>query len=206
MLILTAGNLGRAIGNRLHQSHGARCVDLLESSSQLESLIRDEAFVGVATWRPYPDLCQLIDDICFTHGIRWSMVELHGDTLTCGPLVIPTKSACHHCFIRRTASHFNAPEWERTIRKFYDLNPEAGVMGYPNALVEIGASALAEDAINASGGGRVRTIDVVSSIVRESEVIGIHNCPRCRSRYAGFDPVERSVKNLIPHLEGLLND
>lgn len=206
MLIFTAGNLGRAIGDRLRQSHGAGCFDLLESVTRLESLVKDEVFVGVATWRPYPGICRMIDEVCFMYGIRWSMVELHGDTLTCGPLVVPTKSACHDCFIRRTASHFNSPEWERTIRKFYDLNLEAGVMGYPNALVEIGASALVDDATNTSGGGRVRTIDVVSSVVRESEVIGIHNCPRCRSRFAGFDPAERSVKHLIPHLEGLLND
>lgn len=205
MLILTAGEFGKAVGRRLSESHGARCADLAEGCARLPALLDGEEFVGVATWRPYPQLCREIDDACFAHGMRWSMVELAGDTLTCGPLVAPGQGACHHCYLRRAASFRRAPERETALRACFDADPALGVQGFPAALVMIGAAALAEDAADGAPAARVRSVDVLTSSVRESEVIGVHRCPRCRARAPGFDPTSRSSAALVPSLEELLD-
>jgi len=205
MLIFTAGSFGRAVGRRLADMHDARCADLVEHASSFGNIVRGADFVGVAVSRPYPALCQAIDVACFEQGIRWSMVQLHGDTLTCGPLVIPGRTACHHCFLSRAASHYTGAAWERALRAHYAAQPDDGPAGYPAALVEIGANALAGDARTQVARARVRSVDVLTSSVRESEVVGIHQCPRCRKRPAGYDPTERSVEHLVPSLENLLN-
>jgi len=205
MLILTAGHFGRAVGQHLAAHHGARCADLAQACAQLPALLDGEDFVGVALWRPYPQLCREVDQACFARGVRWSMVESQGETLTCGPLVVPGQGACHHCYQRRTASFLRAPEREQALRAHFDAQPECGVPGYPQALVMIGAAALLEDAAAGAPAARVRSVDVLTSSVRESEVIGIHRCPRCRPRDAGFDPTSRAAGALQPALEELLD-
>ena len=119
---------------------------------------------------------------------------------------MPGEGACHHCYLQRTASFQHAPERDRAVRGFFDLNPDAGPSGYPAALVGIGAAALVEDAVAIGVAARVRCVDILTSGVRESEVIGIHHCPRCRKRPAGYDPTRRSSMHLVPRLEGLLHE
>lgn len=206
MLILTAGNFGKAIGRRLQDSQGARCIDLDAAMASLDSLLPEAGFVGVATWRALPAVAKAIDDACFKHAVRWSMVQLDGALLTCGPLVIPGTTACHHCYLKRAAAHALAPAWDKALHDYYEAHPEAGPSGYPAALVEIGAAALADDAIATSAGARVRTIDILTSNFAESEVIGVHQCPRCRKRAPGTDPTNRSIANLMPRLESFFNE
>jgi bacteriocin biosynthesis cyclodehydratase domain-containing protein len=205
MLIFTAGHFGQALGARMAASHGATCVDLLASAGQFDQLVEDASFVAVASWRAHPALCRELDDACFRHGVRWSMVQLDGDVLTCGPLVQPGKGACHHCYQSRAAAHSAALKWERELQAYYELNPEQGPAGYPAALLEIGAASLADDVLAVDAGARVRTIDVISSSVRESEVIGIHRCPRCRSRGPNDNPADCTVDILVPQLESILS-
>lgn len=205
MIIFTAGPFGQAVGARLAASHGAVLADLHASAGRFERLLDGHDFAAVASWRAVPALCRELDDACFARGVRWSMVQIDGEVLTCGPLVEPGHGACHHCYQRRAAAQTASLKWERALEDYYETRPEAGPAGYPAALVEIGAAALAEDLAAHGAGARVRSIDVLTSIVRESEVLGIHRCPRCRARAPGFDPTERSVRDLVPQLERILH-
>lgn len=206
MLILTSGHFGEAVGARLAASHDAVLANLHASAGRMESLLAGHDFVAVATWRAEPALCRELDDVCFAHGVRWSMVQIDGDVLTCGPLVEPGRGACHHCYQQRASAQTASLQWARALQAHYDTHPDAGPAGYPAVLVTIGAAALAEDKEAYGAAARVRTIDILTSIVRESSVIGIHRCPRCRSRGPDFDPTERSVADLVPHLERILHE
>lgn len=206
MLILHSGNLGQAIAERLQASHAATIADLQEAVTRLDQLLPGQDFVGLATWRPYPELGQQIDNACFAHGIRWSCVTLNEFSLICGPLVVPGEGACYHCHLQRQASHGMAPDWEQAVTGFYAEQPHAGPAGYPRALVEIGAAALAEDAVAQGVAARMRNVDILGAGVQESTVIGIHRCPRCRPRTAQHDPRQRSIEVLIPALKGLLDE
>jgi bacteriocin biosynthesis cyclodehydratase domain-containing protein len=206
MLILCSGNFGKAVADRLQAKHDVTCVPLPDGCNRLDELLQNQDFVGVASWRPHPDLCKQIDNACFVHGIRWSMACLSENTLICGPLVIPGQGACYHCYLQRVASHHAAPDWERGAQSYYDEHVEAGPIGYPMALVEIAAAALAEDAVASGVGARLRSVDILGSGVQESEVIGIHRCPRCRKRADGYDPTQRFVADLVPAIKRMLNE
>lgn len=206
MLILHSGNLGAAIAQRLQNRHAAKVADLHEAGAMLEQFLPGQAFVGVAAWRPFSDLFRLIDTACFKYGIRWSSVTLNEFSLNCGPLVVPGRGACYHCYLQRKESHNLASDWERAAQAYYTEHPQEGPLGYPQALVEIGAAALAEDAMADATPARIRSVDVLGAGVQESTVIGIHRCPRCRQRLGAHDPAQRSVEILIPAIKELFNE
>jgi hypothetical protein len=123
MLILTSGKFGAAVGARLVATHGVTTAELWTARADLDSLVRNTDFIGVAIWRPEIEACREIDTLCHYRGIRWSLAELHGSVLSCGPLVIPGHGACYHCYRQRELSHHKSLERERVLLAAYENDP-----------------------------------------------------------------------------------
>lgn len=207
MLILTAGDFGRDVGHWLAGHAGAQVHDLMDALPALDDLAAGHDFIGVALWRPYVQACETLDDWCHAHGVRWSLVQLQGSTVACGPLVVPGQhgGACYHCALARQRTHRKGAERERVIEDAYGRDPSLGVPGFLRAQVLIAASALEEDSrADASQAGRTRSVDALTASVRESSVVALHDCPRCRPLPEGYDATRRGVEVLIPSLEGVL--
>lgn len=206
MIVFTAGSFGVQVGKRLAQLQGATVLPLHHDRQAMREQIREADFVAVASWRPHVRACELIDDLCFEARIPWSLVEINGQRLICGPLVRPGEGACYHCHRRRWLSHHKAPEREQVLQQAYDHDDTLGPIGFIGPMVEMAAQALAGDAsASRAEAGRLRLVDVLNGAVLESAVIGVHECPRCRPRAAARTG-DRFVRALVPEFERLVGE
>lgn len=204
-LVLTAGDFGAAVGQKLIQTLDATVMPLLEVGDQLAELVTQYDYIAVASWRPYVKLYRQIDTQCFAHDTRWSVSDMSGQVLRCGPLVIPQQGACYHCFYSRVSSHHTAVERESIVEGNLERQDTLGLAGFIQPLVEIAAAALTEDATApVEQASHFRFVDMLASSVRKSEVIGIHNCPRCRPKAEGFDQSRRFIDGMLPVLGEIL--
>lgn len=209
ILILTAGEFGRATGARLQQilepyPCPVRLAALPADEATARTWVDGASALAIAAWRPYPEVGNWIDDASHAARIPWSRAVLHGTRLTCGPLVVPGEGPCFHCYQRRWASHHPAPERELVIEHAYARDSGLGPAGFITPMVEIAAAALAEDLrASARSAGRVRLVDVISGAVQETAVLGIHACPRCGLPHDG-PAGARFVEDLAPVIEELL--
>lgn len=207
-ILLTAGAFGAAVGARVQAlapaSAPVHVAPLPHDRDTLNAFVRDAASIAVAAWRPYVKTFELIDDLCFAARVPWTLVEIHGQRLSCGPLVRPGTGPCYHCYHKRWASHHPAPEREMVIERAYERDPQMGPPGFIGPLVEIAAAALAEDMLApAEQGGRLRLVDVLTGAVLETAVLGVHACPRCGLPNEGPTGT-RFVRHLVSALEGSL--
>lgn len=204
MLILAGGEFGAAVARRIAGRREATMCDLTAPFDQIAQLVEQHAFVAVATWRPYVQVCRALDDVCHRLRRRWSVVEISGSALTCGPAIVPGSGAgCYHCFNARTDAHRRDGDRLRALRTAYANDPALGPAGFTPALVAIAAASLLEDEASRETAGRFRQVDVVSGAVLESRVIALHDCPRCRPQPQDHDPTQRFVVSLLPELERL---
>jgi bacteriocin biosynthesis cyclodehydratase domain-containing protein len=206
MLVLTAGAFGEAVAARLQAVTEVESHPLVDAVDRLPGLLDAHAFVAVALWRPYASLARRLDDLCAQARRRWSLVEVEGSMLSCGPLVVPgTGSGCYHCREARALAQQRAPERARTIANAYRRDDALGPVGYTQPMVEVAAGALLADAgAPETAAGRIRRLDVLTGAVRESVIIPMHDCPRCRPLPAGYDPTRRSLEALLPALQEVL--
>ena len=205
-LLLTAGAFGAAVAEKISLTDQVTVESLLDFSDQLPNVITDYDYIAVVSWRPYINLYQKIDELCFEHNIRWSVTDLSGQLLRCGPLVIPGHGACYHCFYQRISCHRTAVERENVVEAYLERDPTLGVEGFVQPMVNIAATALLENGrADQAQASSFRFIDVLASSVRISKVIGIHNCSRCRPKPEGFDQKDRFIESMVPTLEEILD-
>lgn len=204
MLILTAGNFGTAVAARIAAKRAAEVCALTTPIERIAALLPAHDFVAVAAWRPYVELCRALDQACHDQGKRWSLVEISGNTMTCGPLTVPGAGrGCYGCFVARVDAHQRAGDRPRALRQAYARNPQLGPLGHTPAMVAIAVAALLQDADQADAGGRFRRVDVLTGTVLETELIPLHDCPRCRPRPPGEDPTRRFLDAMLPEIERL---
>lgn len=204
-LVLTAGDFGAAVGEKLAQSLDATVMSLLAVKDQLDELVAQYDYIAVASWRPYKKLYSQIDTLCFEHNTRWSVADMSGQVLRCGPLVIPGQGACYQCFYSRDACHHTSAQRSSIVEGNLERREEMGLAGFIQPLVNIAASSLTEDAAAPDKqASRFRFVDMLASSVRESQVIGIHNCPRCRPKADDFDQSRRFIDGMLPVLGEIL--
>jgi bacteriocin biosynthesis cyclodehydratase domain-containing protein len=210
ILLLTAGDFGLAVGERaatLLRAQGlpVQLASLPTEQHGVPALVSQAKALAVAAWRPYVEVCRWIDDASFEFGVPWTLVELHGTRLTCGPVVATGAGPCYHCYHRRWASHHPAPEREMVLERAYARDPALGLPGFVTPMVEIAAAALLEDLADPERhAGRLRLVDVLSGAVQETAVLGIHACPRCGLRHAG-PPGARFTNHLAGVVEALMS-
>ncbi len=207
MLILTAGEFGRDVGQLLARTSGAEVHDLMSALPDVDRVAAGHDFIGVALWRPYDEACRQVDDWAHAHGVRWSLAQLSGSAITLGPLVVPGQrgGACYHCAQARRRTHRKGADRERVIEAAYAGDDSLGIGGYLRAQVLIAAESLREDAAApASEAGRIRSVDALTAAVLESGVVALHDCPRCRPVPADYDATRRGIEVMVPALEGVL--
>lgn len=205
LLVLYAGDFGEAVAARLRAVEPKACArSLLAPAAELEEAVARADFVAVATWRPYVEPSRWLDDACHRHGRHWSLVEVAGTTLGCGPLVVPGAGAgCYHCYVARIDAHKREGDRRRVLRQAYAADPQLGPRGYTPAMVAIAAAALLQDRADGTP-GRFRHVDVLSGSVMDSELIPLHDCGRCRPSPADYQPQRRYVEVMKGELEMLL--
>lgn len=208
--VLAVGAFGRQTAERLARTHPALVVtEPSPGPARAWSATWPLADVHVlATWREAPDIARSLDAAAFAWRKPWIPVVYEHPYLRVGPTVVPGAGPCYHCFFARSSQHSTMADLVDALRSYYEVNPDAGTVGFLPAHAAL-AAAMAHEVLDglAAGGadepGLVRQVNVSSLRVAHGRLIGVHGCPRCGS---GREPRSRSVvdleRDLRPVLEG----
>jgi bacteriocin biosynthesis cyclodehydratase domain-containing protein len=182
--VLSVGSFGRAVARYLR----AFRTDLVETvvtgdTITLPPVSHQSCAVIIASWRPVPHFCELLDDLSFTCRRPFVPVILDSTIVRIGPVVIPGRGSCWSCWARRYTQHDTWREERHVLLDHYASQPTAGPQGYLEPFAMIGASRLAS-LLNKltdsnSPAGDIWQIDVITREIATGTVVGVHDCPRC---------------------------
>lgn len=205
MIVLTAGRFGEHVADALlKRIEHVNVLSIMDAATSLEPLVESHDFVAVALWRPYIAQCEIVDRICHASGTPWSIAQIMQNSLNCGPVVVPGVGPCFSCYHKRFLSHYRSSDREMAMRAAFENDPSLGIHGFTGPMVQIAVNALLEDsAAPVKRAGRLRAVDCLRSQVLETEVIGVHGCPTCRSKDA-LAPGRRFIEHLKPEIAQVL--
>lgn len=205
LLALHAGEFGGAVVARVAaHDPAATTLSLHAPVDELEEAIVAADYVAAAVWRPCIEQCRWLDNACHRHVRRWSLVQVVETTLACGPLVVPRAGVgCYHCYLARTDAHRREGDRRRVLRQAYTRDLALGPRGHTPAMVAIAAATLLHDRALQKP-GRFRHVDVLNGSVMESELIPLHDCPRCRPQPAQYQPLRRHVDAIAIELDRVI--
>jgi bacteriocin biosynthesis cyclodehydratase domain-containing protein len=185
LLVLASGAFGKDVAGRLE--HGAR-----ELGHDITTMPIDEGthpslwpradLIVLATSHERPRIDEAADRAAFAWGTPWFSVHSTATEVQCGPVVVPGRTACHQCYVRRRNQHRRPGH---STAGPGDQHPT----GYPVHHVGI-AAAFARQAIEeALGlpddedaiGGTVRKFDQITGGTSRAAVIAVDRCARCRT-------------------------
>jgi bacteriocin biosynthesis cyclodehydratase domain-containing protein len=145
--------------------------------------------VVLALWRPYPELCELADELAFRHGAAWLPVIMEPAAIRVGPLVLPSAGPCFRCYARRRDQHDRQPWSTAALQAAYDRDPGCGPEGFlpHHARLAAGIAGSAVAGLITGAGqqqgqpepGQVMTIRLLAGDVLVSHVVACHGCDRC---------------------------
>ncbi|MFI6597076.1 TOMM precursor leader peptide-binding protein [Nonomuraea sp. NPDC050536] len=176
LLILAAGSFGHAVAGRLRRTFDAHVLPVDQGTHP--SLWPHADLIVLATDRERARLAEGVDYAAHAWRLPWFPVHLSATEVHCGPVVVPGRTACHACYVKRRAQHGRAPE-----------QGEQAPSGYPEHHVGI-AAAFARQAIEEARaepdpgtlGATVRRFGQVDGITQAGPVVAVDRCPRCRTR------------------------
>lgn len=203
---LPQGQFGQAVVHRLARPQDVvlpvdhALVDALVPYADRLVLVADADRVA---------LREALDDLSFTRSLPSLGLELTPTELRCGPLVVPGRTACYHCYARRRQQHGYRPLPE-------DLEPLP--QGYARHHVVLGAGLISlalgvldregpvdggepgpDDATGADGlGGQVWTVDLVTGMTSLARTIATDRCETCSGRYAARRDGVPALAALLP--------
>lgn len=215
LLVLASGPFGKGVARRLDPgtgaAQGAHGAALTESHTVTVQEIDEGThpslwpradLIILATSHERPRIAEATDRAAFDWGTPWFSVHTTATEVVCGPVVIPGRTACHGCYVRRRAQHKRP---EHTTGAATDRAPgdDRYPTGFPVHHVGIAAAfarqavdeafadadasddATAEDsadsAVAGGPGGTVRKFDQISGGTNRASVVAVDRCERCRT-------------------------
>ena len=191
LLVLTVGEFGDRVGARLAHRYPAVVIDAVAGTHPAAWPTTD--VLVVAAEYDHPELFEAVERAAFAWRRPWFPVLLDHPYLRCGPVVVPSRTACHRCFRRRRRQHAKTPGlWD-------DHQPPAlpgsadrvrGYAGYHVGLAAGLAVRAVADALAGPGGSPgawVRTVGLVDGAPQRASVVAVDGCERCRPARSGRD-------------------
>jgi bacteriocin biosynthesis cyclodehydratase domain-containing protein len=143
----------------------------------------------VALWRPWPSLCDRVDDLAFRSGRPWLPIVVEHPHLLVGPWIEPGSGACYRCYQARRVQHDIQHKVTSALAAAYERNPACGPAGYLPHHARI-AAGLAELALrrglpdqcggrDASVVGEAYAVSLLTGQTSAHRVIACHGCTRC---------------------------
>ena len=209
MLIMTGGAFGQDVAARITRHHPATVIAADDAPAPTLAMLDGHEMLLFASWRPYLQLARQMDNLCHQKGVPWMPCEVSGTTLTCGPLIVPgSGTGCYHCLQARTDAHQRTGDRTLVLRQAYAADPRLGPAGHTGPMAQIAAAALLEAIAQIAAGrpadGAFRKVDLLTGTVLETELIPLHDCPRCRQLPQGKAATGRFVETMVPALERIL--
>ncbi|AWK96227.1 TOMM precursor leader peptide-binding protein [Bacillus velezensis] len=207
--LITTGSFGEEISKQFIKRHqDTKVTALNENFHILPSDQFPSARLHVfAAWRPSACISKQLDRLFFQWKEPWLPIIMEHPYLRIGPLIIPGKGPCFHCFHARLLQHSPVPEYLKKIDDHYAKHPEAGPKGYLRSFAGWSAAFVSivlksmED--GESLAGSMWQTNVLTRDSFRSNTIGVHGCPRCGLKRS---EKSRSVDKLFESLQPLLGE
>lgn len=190
VLVLTSGVFGKAVTERLLPLFRGTVQDIEHGTHP--SLWPHAHLVVLATSPERPRIADAVDRAAFVRGIPWLPVIARATDLQVGPVVVPGRTPCHRCHVRRRNQHSVTP----VVR---DAAPQAESTGFARHHVSI-AVALARQALldavdpDASADlASVRRYNLVNGSLSRASVIAADGCDRCRGRFGSREEFRQGL-------------
>uniref|UniRef100_A0AAU3GU00 TOMM leader peptide-binding protein n=1 Tax=Streptomyces sp. NBC_01401 TaxID=2903854 RepID=A0AAU3GU00_9ACTN len=186
LLVLASGPFGKGVARRLEQGAAERGYDTaLQEIDQgtHPSLWPRAELIVLATSHERPRIAEATDRAAFAWGTPWFGVHTTATEVVCGPVVVPGRTACRECYVRRRAQH------RRPGHDTAAVGDDRYPTGFPVHDVGI-AAAFAQQAVDevfatpeddGAPGGTVRKFDQISGATHRSSVVAVDRCGRCRT-------------------------
>jgi bacteriocin biosynthesis cyclodehydratase domain-containing protein len=181
--IAGTGDFGLAVARTLAKCEGVGTV----TPYALESALAVGVVAVAAMWRPYPDLCERLDEVAFQAGTPWLPIVMEHPRIRVGPWGAAPAGPCYRCYCWRKRQHDTQPAVTRALEAAYSGGTVEGPRGYLPHHVNL-AVGLARISLRKQAGqgtaavaGEALLVNVFSGRSAVHTVIPSHACARCGS-------------------------
>jgi len=184
--VIAAGSFGIAVAERLEAAIEAATIQHVHGDRPIPMTWPVAGIYVLAASREMPALAGVLDDCAFRWRVPWLPVVYEHPHLRIGPLVVPGRGPCYHCFRGRLAQHGTAPELTQALERHLGADdPGPGGFLPAHATFAAGAAQATLAALRDDEGedvGRVRWLNVVTARPGSARVTSVHGCVRCGRR------------------------
>ncbi|WNM29184.1 TOMM precursor leader peptide-binding protein [Streptomyces sp. Li-HN-5-11] len=184
LLVLASEAFGKDVARRLERGSRDRGHDIttMETDEGTHPSLWPRAdLIVLATSHERPRINEAADQAAFAWGIPWFGVHTTPTEVLCGPVVVPGRTACHQCYVRRRNQHrrpgHGGPEKADRHPTGYPVHHVGIAAAFARQAVEEALSPPDDEAI----GGTVRKFDQITGATRRAAVIAVDRCARCRT-------------------------
>lgn len=205
VLLLGVGPFGTAVARhlvRLRRDVRRGCAEDVLLSRKPSSRM-----IVLAAWRPVVKQCAELDIASRIRGCPFVPLVMEGPTMSIGPVVLPGRHGCWHCWIKRRDQHEQFASARSAVNAFYDRCVDAGPSGYLDAVSLLAASRLSSAIDNVDRdtqeGGELWQMNILTREVIVGQVIGVDACPHCGLKRPLQDRTCRALKthfSAVPRL------
>ncbi|OAJ76157.1 hypothetical protein AYJ08_19960 [Brevibacillus sp. SKDU10] len=208
--VIAVGTFGTEVANQIVSRAPETVVTHMPATyTQLPTHLFPVARIHVlASWRAVSQLSNQMDEYSYRWKIPWLPVVMDHPYLRIGPFVDTSEGACYHCFEKRYLQHSPTPEYIDALNSYYDAHPEAGPKGFLRVFASLSAAQVIHlekcyRQESTSISGSLWQINILTSEPLQTQVIGVHGCPRCG---LGRQEEDRSVAQLRVDLKNLIKE
>ncbi|MEV6978344.1 TOMM precursor leader peptide-binding protein [Kitasatospora sp. NPDC093806] len=196
LLVLASGPFGKDVARRLERDCDTHDVTVQEIDEGTHPSLWPHAdLIVLATSQERPRIAEALDHAAFDWRVPWFGIHTTATDVLCGPVVVPGRTACHRCYVRRRDQHQRPGH---TAAPGDDRYPT----GYPRHHVGI-AAAFALHAVDEALRGpeenapyaTVRRFDQIAGTTSRSSVVAVDRCTRCRAQ-ATSEPLWRALATI----------
>ncbi|WP_214326794.1 TOMM precursor leader peptide-binding protein [Nonomuraea sediminis] len=178
-LILALDPFGHAVAARLRAADPTALVHHVDDGTH-PSLWPHADVIVLAAGRERLGLAEAVDRAAHAWRVPWFGVHPSAGELRCGPVVIPGRTACHACYLRRREQH-RTTEPDQVERRMPTGHP-AHHVGVAAALARQALAEAVDGPEPGAIGATVRLFGQVDGATRTATVVAVDRCPRCRTR------------------------
>lgn len=184
--VIAVGDFGLAVAARLRDAIDDITVQEVHGDRPIPMTWPVAGTYVLAASRELPALAGVLDDCAFRWRVPWLPVVHEHPHLRVGPLVVPGRGPCYHCFRGRMAQHASAPELTEALERHLCADdPGPGGFLPAHATFAAGAAQATLAALRDGDGddaGRVSWLNVVTARPGSASVTSVHGCVRCGRR------------------------
>jgi len=203
--LLSVGAFGQSIGRYLADLY-PRVEESIMTGDTLPSFrtVSGASVHVLATGRPVPRLCEMMDDSCRESGLPFFPLVLDSSVIRLGPVFVRGQGGCWKCWVRRSAQHAEWAKERSALVQYYSSNAGAGPRGYLEPFAMIAASQIAQTVrvLESSSeiAGYIWQMDLLTRLISTSRLVGIHDCPRCGLHRPAPMRSVQEMKDALGHL------